>query len=85
MCRLFMLGYLFAQVDPLVAEPKKGKASPKTSVRYLKMSHVDDMTKESTKFYTDKLVDKEAHVITDNHQSYIELPDVVKSHSHSMF
>ncbi len=70
-----------AQIDPLVAEPKKGKAKPKTSVQYLKMSHVDDMSKESTKFYTDKLIDNEAHVITDNHQSYKELPDVVKSHT----
>jgi hypothetical protein len=69
------------QVDPLVVEPKKGKARPKTSVQHLRMSHVDDMTKESTKFYTDKLVDEQAHVITDNHQSYKELSDVVKSHT----
>lgn len=70
-----------AQVDPLLGVPNHGKTKANTSVQYLKMNHVDDMSKESTKFYADKSIDKEAHVVTDNHKSYKELPDVVKAHT----
>ncbi len=70
-----------AQVDPLLDTPKHGKSKPDRSVRYLKMNHVDDMSKQSTLFYADRLINQEAHVITDNHKSYKQLRNVVKAHT----
>jgi hypothetical protein len=70
-----------AQVDPMVEASNKRKYKHDRSVRFLKMSHVDDMSKQSTLFYADRLIDKETHLITDNHKSYKQLPNVVKSHT----
>jgi hypothetical protein len=70
-----------AQVDPMVDAPLKKKYKHDRSVQFLKMSHVDDMSKESTLFYADRLIDKGSHLITDNHKSYKQLPNVVKAHT----